>query len=215
MPVPSGRLKFDRRMLGKPDGRDGFAMWRGSVVYDGAKTVPFWAKVRIRIRQRLVRAARVIPANSVLQSADLKESEEETAFTSEGAPPLLPELVGKETRREIQPGEIVRSASVRNRNDIQRGQTVEVIVESGDARIKTEAKALNSGNRGGSVLLTNAASGRVFRAQVTGPGAAGVQSDTQSNDNSNHTTFTAGRLGGKPRARKGQQKAETGADQPD
>ena len=62
---------------------------------------------------------------------------------------------------------------------VRKGQTVRVTVESGHALLGLDARALNGGNKGDRLLIKNDESGKLFRAEITGPGKAVVRMEVQ------------------------------------
>lgn len=62
MPMPKGRLAFQLRSLQRSSSPSAAAalLWRGQVVFDGARSAPFWATVRVSSARTGLYAAREI-----------------------------------------------------------------------------------------------------------------------------------------------------------
>lgn len=180
LPMMSGRLRFEAIPAAPPKGEQQVIRWKGAVVGEDGRTAPFWATVRLQMRRRVIRAARVIPARSILVEEDVLETIEPlTSFQRDPSPPLS-ELVGKETTREIGAQQLIRPADLRTPQLVRIGQSVRVLVESGRTRLGLDARALGSGFKGDVLLVRNDVSGRTFKAEITGPGTARVRVETKS-----------------------------------
>jgi len=71
-------------------------------------------------------------------------------------------------RRFLDTGTPITTADLMDANDVDRGDTVTVEVQSGGTVLLLPAQADMSGRRGQIIPLRNAASGKVFRALITG-----------------------------------------------
>ena len=175
LPTMSGRLRFGARPAVLPTGDGQTLLWKGAVVDDDRRTATFWASFQVRITRRVVRAARLIPAKAILTQEDLVEEIEESGVVDAHPTPDLSGLLGKEAGRRIAPRQLIDPRWLRTPQLISKGQTVRVVVESGQALLGLDARALTSGNRGDTLLFLNDGGGKKFRAEVTGPGKAVVR----------------------------------------
>lgn len=180
LPLMSGRLQFDASPAVSLAGENRLLHWKGKVVGKDGRTAPFWATVRLQIQRRVIRAARAIPARSILVGEDVMETIESSAILPRGSSPALSDLVGKETSRPIDVQQLIRSADLRVPQLVRIGQTVRVMVESGRTLLGLDARALSGGFKGDLLLVKNGVSGRTFKAEVTGPGTARVRVETKS-----------------------------------
>jgi flagella basal body P-ring formation protein FlgA len=173
-PAPAGTLRFRRSGLSWPVG--GAAgqevLWRGAVEFDGRRSFPVWARVRIVERRRSVVAAADLAAGHPLAAADLAER------TIEGPPEREPPIeriadaAGSIPRRRIPAGTPIRPSLIRFPNEIEAGETIRVEVASGGAHLLLEARAESAGRRDGRILVRHPATGKRFTATVAGPGCA-------------------------------------------
>ena len=60
-------------------------------------------------------------------------------------------------------------------NDVNRGDSVQIEVRSGLARVALTARALTGGRSGDTISVRNPESNRTFQARVTGKGRAVVE----------------------------------------
>ena len=179
LPLMSGRLRFDTKPTAGPASENNQVLWKGTVVGDDQRTVPFWATVQVRINRQVIRATRPIPANSILSSEDLTQDAEQSSTIETSQMLRISDLVGKETVRSIDPKQAIRLSWLRVPPLVRKGQTVRVVVESGKTVLALDARALNGGNQGDTVLIKNDENGRTFRAEITGPGKASVRAGGQ------------------------------------
>lgn len=175
LPMPVGALEFDRKGLPAPGshstGRAAF-VWRGRVRYEPHRSTPFWASVSVAVPQDGYFAAADLALGHTLTAQDLVH---ETRLTAPSQPqpetdPAL--LIGAQCRHAIAAGSPLNRRMLALPPEIDRGDTVEVVVESGSARVKFPALADTAGHTGESILVENFATGKHLKVRVTGPGRA-------------------------------------------
>ncbi|HEY3441825.1 MAG TPA: flagellar basal body P-ring formation chaperone FlgA [Paludibaculum sp.] len=150
------------------------------MIDDEQRTAPFWAMVQVVISRPVVRAVRLIPVNALVSSEDLAEAVEQSSLLDATPPLRLADLVGKEARRRIDAKQVIQPTWIREPRLIRKGQAVRVLVESGQARVGLDGRALNSGSFGETLLVKNDENGRMFRAEVTGPGTVVVRMEAKA-----------------------------------
>jgi flagella basal body P-ring formation protein FlgA len=177
LPVPKGRLAFTLQGLSRPPSPrpDTLLTWRGRVIFDEHRSVPFWASVRATVVREGFYAARLIAQGKLVELDDLKrESRLEQVFS------VSPEsdvalLVGREAHRSIPAGTAVTGAMLSAPREVFAGDAVEVRVTSGAARLTIDAKAITGGRAGDEVLVVNRQTGKRFKATVDGKSSAVVE----------------------------------------
>ncbi|HMC61453.1 MAG TPA: flagellar basal body P-ring formation chaperone FlgA [Candidatus Solibacter sp.] len=172
-PAPQGELVFPHDSLMQPVSGN-LAVWSGYVAYDGGR-FPIWARIHLTaLQSRLVCVVDLIPGH-LLQASDLR-IEEANEFPRRLAPlTTIEAAVGQSARRAIPAGSVLIASMLEAPNEVERGQTVLVEVQSGGAVLKMEAKAESAGRRGDTVSVRNADSGKVFRAKIEGKGRVVVK----------------------------------------
>ncbi len=162
MDIPRGSLEFSRA------GLNGSGLWRGQVVYAPSRSVPIWVKVRVTVEKTWVEAARPIAAASVIDAGELV-IRTGPRFPFGPAPvDSLPSAAGRAALRSIRAGEPIFTSMLTNPREVERGDTVAVVVTSGEARIGFDATAQSSGHTGESILIKNPENGRYFQARIEG-----------------------------------------------
>ena len=167
-PVPIGTLEFSQSGL-SPTG-----IWRGRVRFDGNRTFPIWAKVRITTEQTWIEAIQPLAPGQPIEAARLLlRTGPRSPF---GPAPIgaVETVVGRAPVRSIKPGEPIFAAMLTTPHDVERGQSVRVEASSGEAAIVFDAVAQSSGRAGESVLVRNPENGRYFSAHVEGKGKVSV-----------------------------------------
>lgn len=168
--VPEGTLSFPVESL-PPFAPENTAIWNGFVEHENHR-YPVWARVRIGARQVRVVATVNLRAGQRVEASDVR-LEESKIFPSRTMPlKALSEGVGKLAKRYLTAGTPVGASDLMEPFDVDRGDIVTVEVQSGGAVLLMEAEAQAAGRRGQNVTLRNAASGKIFRAKITGKGRA-------------------------------------------
>ena len=170
-PAPEGEVVFPREGLGVPP----IAFWRGYVKYDGEKKFPVWARLKLSVPVTWAMATEFLKANVpiragqiVMQTGDAFPEFRSTAQSAAALEGMLP-------RRSIQAGTPVWDDSVEKPPEVGKGDRVAVTVLSGRARMTFDAEAQSSGRVGESIYFKNPESGKLFRARVSGRGAAAIE----------------------------------------
>ncbi|MGH9612553.1 MAG: flagellar basal body P-ring formation chaperone FlgA [Bryobacteraceae bacterium] len=173
---PSGKLEFSRATLSPPPANDNSraVVWRGRVVYGDHQSASVWARVRISVSAAEYVAAKELIPGSAIEREDIRETRV-LEFPSH-LPPIqsLQEIFGHSVRRTLKAGEILRPAMLVSMPDVNRGDAVTVIIQSGAAWLKLAALAQSSGRTGDVICLQNPENHRLFRGTVIGKGQVSV-----------------------------------------
>jgi flagella basal body P-ring formation protein FlgA len=86
----------------------------------------------------------------------------------------LEEVIGRIPRRAVRAGLPVLRSDLAEAFQVERGDTVEVMVIAGAAQLELDAQAEASGRQGDVIPLRNPRSGKLFRARIDGKGRAVV-----------------------------------------
>ena len=173
-PVPAGPLEFPTSSLGAPAIRDARqpVLWRGNVIYGGARRFAIWARVTVSTRIQRVTASENLRAGMPIEARHLRLE------TIEGFP-LAPEfahsieqVVGQRPLRPISVTSAIRLDQITAPMDVNRGDVVNVEVHAGAAQISIDGKAETAGRSGDVISVRNESSNRLFHARVTGKGKA-------------------------------------------
>ncbi len=172
-PVPRGAIEFlmgglQRSKAPAPQ------LWRGAVRYHPRKTIPIWARVRILAFREQVMAARDLDAGRAIPADGLVIRRVEASPLDPPAVSSVEAAAGRRLRRTIRAGEPVYAGMLAPAVDVERGDTVQVEVSSGAARLTLAAVAESGGVVGDRILLRNPLNGGRLLARIEGPGKARV-----------------------------------------
>jgi len=164
MLVPAGKIVFP--VSGLITGSDKPSVWRGFIEYASAKKFPIWARVLVRVNE-----TRVVAAYD-LREGDTARADAFKMVTYEG--PILREqyiaepsaLEGLLLRRPVSAGTPLSREMFEIPREVNRGDTVHAILQTGAARLDVQGVAESDGRKGQIISVRNPRSGRSFRARV-------------------------------------------------
>ena len=173
-PVPRGRIEFPRDRLGMPAAAGARApvLWRGNVVYGGARRFAIWARVTVAARVVQVVAIESLRAGQPVEPRQLRLE------TSQGFPlpakiaGSIEQVAGRLPLRPLSAGSPIHLDQLAAPFDVNRGDLVDVEVRSGAARLSFSGKAETAGRSGDVVAIRNEDTNRLFQARVNGKGKA-------------------------------------------
>jgi flagella basal body P-ring formation protein FlgA len=164
--VPPGKIVFPLETLPARSSAN-VAIWNGYVEFEG-KHLPIWARARISVPQTRVVAAVPLRAGQTIAAGDVRV-EDVREFPAKMEPlKSVAECLSHLARRFIDTGVAITAADLTDANDVDRGDTVVVEVQSGGTVLQLEAQAEMSGRRGQLIPLRNTTSGKTFRARIVG-----------------------------------------------
>jgi flagella basal body P-ring formation protein FlgA len=169
--APEGELEFPAAGLRSAGA---LAWWRGWVRYAGVRRFWVWAKVRAAAPAARVVAAGELPAGRPVDAARLRVDTTQVFPGARGFAAEPAEVAGRIPRRTVAPGTVLRKEWFDAARDVARGDTVQVEVVAGAARLQVEGRAESSGAVGDRVVVRNPESGKRFPAVVEGKGKVSV-----------------------------------------
>lgn len=176
-PVPHGDLEFDRSNL--PVGTDAAVVWRGVVRYAGGRKFGVWASVKLRVQGNRVVATENLAAGKPIQASQVKLEPAEVYPVPRTAPLTLDGVIGTNARVPVPAGGVIAPGMVDAPKEVERGDLVQVEVQSGSALLKLEAKADSAGRHGEPIKVHTLANGRSFSARVAGKDRVVVAAGTE------------------------------------
>lgn len=170
-PVPAGDLDFPRAGLRQTPAGE---FWAGAARCAGTRTLPLWAKVRVRIEAPRVIAVEELRPGSPIRAGQVRLERRAEFPAAELFLASTDEAIGKLARIRVPAGTPLRKTWLASAPEVSRGDTVRIEAAAGAVRLALEAAAERSGSRGQTIPFRNPATGRRFYARVEGPGRASV-----------------------------------------
>jgi flagella basal body P-ring formation protein FlgA len=175
--LPPGKLDFKVEdaslpLIGHPDVP---VLWRGDFVATGGTHYPVWARVRVLVLRKAIRAKQDVRAQSVIEADQLEETQSLQSPLRPGSTEDISSYVGKIAKQTVPRGSILEARLVQPRPAVERGSVVRVDVFSGTAHLQFEAFANSSGCIGDAIVLTNPAGSKRFRGVVTSSGRVEIR----------------------------------------
>jgi flagella basal body P-ring formation protein FlgA len=176
--VPEGRVEFLRSDLLRqsPPGASTPTLWRGRVVTEQGEQAAIWARVRMQVQRRVLVAAHELAPGFRLQPDDFVE--ESRAMFPFGGQEVATESLkrGLEVRRVVAKGTLLAQSMVRPHvAQVKVGQTVRVVVVTGEVRLEMAGTVEMSAKQGTQTWVRLAATGKKLRGMVQPEGTVVVE----------------------------------------
>ena len=163
-PAPAGEVVFP--LAGLAGVADEAVTWRGYVRYAEDRRYVIWARVRIRVEENHVVASEPLKPDQVITPDQLRLEAYQGPLVRDKVLTDLSSVIGRVPRRPLPPGVPLTENDIGMPREVERGDTVEVIAEQGQARIEAQGVAEDGGRRGATITVRNSTSGKKFRARV-------------------------------------------------
>lgn len=168
-PVPRGTIEFTAKSsMPSPSRSENGQLIRGVVRYGNRLTQPIWARVKVEVDQQVVVATESLPPGKPINERSVRLEQYRGFPLPTEFPAQISDVAGWAPRKTIPPGARISRASLTAALVVEKGQTVDVDVVSGAARVKFTATAQTSARQGDRIVLENPTTHRRFSAQLTG-----------------------------------------------
>lgn len=172
--VPPGETVFPRQGLpASAPGANGPVLWRGYVQYAPGRKYPIWARVKVSAQMTRIVATRDLERGRPISEGQVRVEKSE-GYPRNSNAPRVEDVVHRTPRRLIKAGAEVVPSLLAEERSVDRGEKVQVEVESGATRLTLEGRAESAGDVGGIISVRNPQNGRLFSARVSGKGRAVV-----------------------------------------
>jgi flagella basal body P-ring formation protein FlgA len=163
------RPEYDFRINWRSEQRLGQCSLEVDVLQEGKvkQTIPMLVETSLTIPVAV--AARPISRGQVIKDCDVQLQECDFFHVDRIGLTEVGMVVGQQSRRFLRPGELIYPRDLRTCPLVNRGDLVTVWSEVNGLKIKTAAKAMESGVYGESVTVRNESSRETFQATVVGP----------------------------------------------
>ena len=175
--LPSGKLEFATQSLAPPiPGRvDDTVLWRGKLFYAEGRSVPVWVRLRLWIEDEVCIVRREVPRGEDLTINDCKVGK--SRYPPFMPPPLRDPsaLEGTTAVRKMKMDEPLFQTMLTRKPEVKAGQPVELKITNGATQLRLQARAVSSGRRGDSVVVTNPSNGKRLEGHVVAEGLVEVR----------------------------------------
>ncbi|WP_457678198.1 flagellar basal body P-ring formation chaperone FlgA [Thermovibrio sp.] len=150
---------------------NGYARFIYEVYSNGKILKRLWIPVRVSRKVEVVVASVSIPRGTVIRR-DMLSLRELPIIKARGALSEVEQVVGKKSRRDILPGEVIRERDLMPNFIVKRGMPVKVVYNSGAIHIELLGVALQNGAAGDIIEVKNLSTGKILRCKVEKDGSA-------------------------------------------
>ena len=166
--IPEGTVEFSRNGLppGRQDSPRDSGVWRGSVKYAAAQSMPVWAKVRAWISIPAVVAVMDLSAGKPIEAKQIRMGTIDSGPYSQSDALSVDQAVGLALRRPIRAGQPIPRSALEMPLLVERGEMVGLEARVGGAFLKSKVRAEGSGRAGDMIAVRNIESGKSFQARI-------------------------------------------------
>src|SRR4051794_18233900 len=127
-PLPHGKLSFP--LSGLSGSSDGPVVWRGSLIYGKGRTLLTWVRVRISVREQHLASAELLHPGDEIRADQVKLVDYQGPLPRERHFTSLSEVVGMTPRSTVNPEVSLVDTMLRQRQQVERGDLVQVTVQT-------------------------------------------------------------------------------------
>jgi len=164
LPAPNGQLVFPS------SGLCGFSaepvIWRGYVLYGVNRRFSIWARARVLVSESRLVATGTLTAGEPVRADQVRVDPYDGPLSRQDPIVDLKDAMGMVARFDIPAGTLLVKNMLDKPEEVERGDTVEVIVETASTHIEAQGVAEQAGRTGAVITVHNAKTGRKFRARV-------------------------------------------------
>ncbi|MBF0475960.1 MAG: flagellar basal body P-ring formation protein FlgA [Deltaproteobacteria bacterium] len=146
-----------------------------SVMVNGKEYRKVFATCVVEVRANVLIAKHSIERIREVTSDMVKLTEKNLAGIPEGYFENVDQVVGKQLKRSIKAGEIIKTSDVLNPCLVKKGDVVEVILENKNIILNSKGRAEQSGRAGEMIKMTNTSSKKEFYGRVMDGGTVRVE----------------------------------------
>lgn len=170
LPACQDNLAFDLRDL---NGNGGAVSVKTQCLSATPWTIYIGAQ--IDIFQNVIVTRKALSRGDIVTRADLTHARMSSSSLRGGYFTDISDVLGKEVRRNLEPGEPLRDSLLTEPLAVSRGEIITLASTNGVIGVNTRAEALNNGRIGEQIRVRNLSSQRVVTASVVEPGRVEVR----------------------------------------
>jgi len=131
--------------------------------------------VEVTVYKKVLAASRLLPKGHIISKDDLVPTMMKLNRNNSVYFVKLENLIGKEVKRTISTGKIIKPRFVAPARIVRRGQNVTIIAITESIQVKMKGRALTDGAKGQTIRVRNLKTKRVVQGIVTNPGYVKVR----------------------------------------
>lgn len=140
----------------------------------GSRQWTIYVPVNVDIFTQVAVSARNLHRGETVAPGDFVFKRTNTSNIAQSYLDTPEQLLGKELRRALRSGSVIKKQDLKEPTMISKGETVVIIARAGALEVKSEATALSNGLLGQQIKVQNQKSKRIVDARVTGRGTAEI-----------------------------------------
>ncbi len=164
IPAPQGQYVFP--LSGLIVGSDKPSVWRGFIVYAGDKRFPVWARAIVKVKEQHLIATSDLHEGDSIRSNQFRIENYDGPVRREKYCIDATRMDGLLLRRPVTAGTVLMEDMLEAPREVNRGDIVNAIVQTGAARLEVQAVAEADGRKGQVISVRNPRSGRSFHALI-------------------------------------------------
>ncbi|MBV8866428.1 MAG: flagellar basal body P-ring formation protein FlgA [Acidobacteriaceae bacterium] len=171
-PTPAGEMVFP--LSGLSMGSEQASIWRGYIRYAETRKLEVWTRVVVTVKENHVVAAADLRPGDSLRTEQLRLENYRGPVRRERYLIDPAQAAGMRLRCPLKAGAALTEDMLEAPQDINRGDLVNAIVQTGGARIEVQGVAESDGRKGQVISVRNPRSGRSFHARIEEKGTVVV-----------------------------------------
>ena len=163
--LPSGKVEYHPNLMGGA-GKLGHRIIDLNVLVDGQLVDSIKMAGDVLLYGDVVSAVRTLKRNDIISRQDIEITRRNISMLGPGLVMDPDDLLGKQLRKTIRPGDIFFDSFIKPPQIIQRGDMVAIIADEGQLRLSVTGQAREAGALGDTIKVKNMMSRREVYGQI-------------------------------------------------
>ncbi len=133
-----------------------------------------YVSAQIKLFGKIIQTATPLSRGHVLKQDDLVSAEEDLSRIKYGYFVKKENLIGKQLRRQLPQGRVIKANYVKAQTLVKRGELVSIVAENTGYSVKMTGTAMASGARGDRIQVKNSSSKRIVEGIIKEAGVVSI-----------------------------------------
>jgi len=133
-----------------------------------------YISAQIHLYGKIIHTATPLTRGHILKSSDLVSTEEDLSRVRYGYFTDTKNLIGKQLKRQLPQGRIIKANYVKSKTLVKRGELVSIVAENTGYSVKMTGTAMSSGALGDRIQVKNSSSKRVIEGTIKKAGVVSI-----------------------------------------